>query len=130
MSPRRDWIFLALVIAQAAHVLEEYAGRLWEVFPPARFFTGLVSRDLETGFIIINASVVAFGFWCFFWPVRRRWPAAPVFMWAWVVLELVNGVGHPVWSLTQGGYTPGVVTAVPLFVLSVCLARELLVRRP
>jgi len=39
-------------VAQAAHSIEEYAGRLWESFPPARLVSGLVSPDLERGFII------------------------------------------------------------------------------
>lgn len=123
---RLQWTFLALVIVQAAHSFEEYAGRLWEVFPPARLLSGLVSRDLETGFIIINASVVVFGLWCFLWPIRRRWPIGAMVAWFWVVLELVNGIGHPVWSLRQGAYTPGLVTAIPLLVLAVYLARQLI----
>src|SRR5712692_8631863 len=53
--------FGTLVLAQAAHSMEEYVGRLWESFPPARFLTGLISQDLERGFIVINVSLVAFG---------------------------------------------------------------------
>ncbi len=124
-APRTPPAFGALILAQAAHSLEEYAGRLWESFPPARFITGLVSRDLERGFVIINVTLVAFGIWCFLWPVRRRWPSATAIAWAWVGLELVNGVGHPLWSLRQGGYTPGVATALPLLVLALFLARRL-----
>ncbi len=33
--------FGALIVAQASHSVEEYVGRLWESFPPARFLTGL-----------------------------------------------------------------------------------------
>ena len=53
--------FGVLVLAQAAHSVEEYVGRLWESFPPARFLTGLLSQDLERGFLVINVSLVAFG---------------------------------------------------------------------
>jgi hypothetical protein len=42
--------FGALVLAQAAHSMEEYLGGLWESFPPARFVSGLFSSDLERGF--------------------------------------------------------------------------------
>ena len=63
--------FGALILAQSAHSVEEYAGRLWESFPPARFVSGLVSTDLERGFVIANILLVAFGFWCWLWPVRR-----------------------------------------------------------
>lgn len=117
-----------MILAQAAHSLEEYVGRLWESFPPARFVSGLVSADLERGFIVINVLVVAFGVWCFAWPVRHAWPSAAAFAWAWVAVELINGIGHPLWSLRVGGYTPGVATAVVLLVLAVYLARLLLAR--
>ena len=120
--------FLALVTAQAAHSIEEYVGRLYEVFPPARFVSGLVSQDLQRGFLIFNVALVAFGFWCFLWPLRRHWGVAPAMAWLWVGIELVNGIGHPLWSLTQRAYTPGVATALLLLVLAVVLARQLRVR--
>jgi hypothetical protein len=117
--------FGGLILAQAAHSIEEYLGRLWESFPPARFLTGLVSADRELGFIVINIALVAFGVWCFLWPVRRHWQSAERFVWFWIVLETINGVAHPLWSLRQGGYTPGVLTAPVLLVLAVYLAFEL-----
>lgn len=103
--------FGALILAQSAHSAEEYAGRLWESFPPARFVSGIVSTDLERGFVIANILLVTFGFWCWLWPVRRGWPSGVPLAWAWVIIELVNGIGHPLWTLRQGGYTPGVGTA-------------------
>ena len=45
--------------------------------------------------------------------------------WAWVIIELVNGIGHPLWTLRQGGYTPGVGTAPILLVLALYLATQL-----
>lgn len=117
--------FAALVLIQAAHSVEEYVGRLWETFPPARFLTALVSADLELGFIVINGALVAFGVWCWLWPVRRGWPSARVVVWVWVVIELINGVGHPVWTAIRGAYTPGVATAPLLLVLAGYLARQL-----
>ena len=122
---RIDATFGGLVLAQAAHSIEEYVGRLWESFPPARFLTGLVSSDRELGFIILNVALVAFGAWCVLWPVRRDWPSAAGLMWFWVVIETINGVGHPLWSLRQGGYTPGVLTAPVLLVLALYLAFQL-----
>jgi lysylphosphatidylglycerol synthetase-like protein (DUF2156 family) len=68
--------FAALVLAQAAHSTEEYAGRLWESFPPVRFVSGLISPDLERNFLMLNICLVAFGLWCLFWPLRREWPSA------------------------------------------------------
>jgi hypothetical protein len=114
--------FGALVLAQAAHSSEEYVGRLWESFPPTRLVSGLVSQDLERGFLILNLLLVAFGLWCWLWPVRRGWPIAVPLAWGWVVLEAINGIGHPLWSLRQGSYTPGVATAPLLLVLAMNLA--------
>jgi len=115
----------AFVFVQAAHSVEEYVGRLWESFPPARWVSASISRDLETGFLIANVSLVAFGLWCWLWPVRREWASAGLFAWGWVVLETVNGVGHPVWALRQGRYTPGLATAPVLFLVAIYLAIQL-----
>ena len=96
----------ALILAQAAHSIEEYFGPLWETFPPARFLTGLVSSNLERGFVLINMSPFAFGLRCVLWPVRRGWPVVVFLAWIWVVIELINGIGHPLWSLREGAYGP------------------------
>jgi hypothetical protein len=116
--------FAALVVAQAAHSIEEYLGRLWESFPPAAFLTGLISSDRERGFVVINCALVAFGVWCLLWPVRKAWSIAPAFVWFWIVLGVVNGVGHLAWSLRRGSYTPGVLTAPVLLVLALYLALQ------
>ena len=117
--------FLALVATQAAHSVEEYVGRLYEVFPPARVVSGLVSSDLERGFVIFNVALVAFGLWCFVGPVRGQWPSAIPLVWFWVVIELINGIGHPIWTVAESRYTPGVATAPFLLVLALYLARQL-----
>jgi hypothetical protein len=125
MTLRFKMTFGALVLAQAAHSIEEYVGHLWESFPPARFVTGLISSDLERGFVLINVSLVAFGLWCFVWPVRHAWVIAVPLAWLWVVIEIINGIGHPLWSLREGGYTPGLATAPLLLVLALYLAFQL-----
>lgn len=113
--------FLALVVVQTAHSVEEYLGRLWDVFPPARFVTGLISEDRRFGFIAFNVALISFGIWCFFWPVLRRWSSAIAFMSFWVVIELINGAGHILWSVQARGYTPGVITAPLLLILALVL---------
>ena len=118
-------VFGVLVLAQAAHSVEEYVGRLWESFPPARFLSGSISPDLEFGFLVVNVSLVTFGIWCFAWPVRRGWSSAVPLAWGWVTAEVINGIGHPLWTLRQGGYTPGVATAPVLFVLALYMAFQL-----
>jgi Protein of unknown function with HXXEE motif len=117
--------FSALIAVQAAHSIEEYVGRLYLSFPPARFVSGVISTDLERGFIIANACVAGFGLWCIFWPVRRNWPSAALFAWLWVAIESMNGVGHLFWSLVQRGYTPGIATAPLLLVVALMMARRL-----
>lgn len=117
--------FAAMVLAQAAHSVEEYLGRLWESFPPAQFLTSLISQDPRQGFLVINISLVAFGVWCLLWPVRQRAKSAYGLAWLWVVIELINGIGHPLWSVSQGGYTPGVLTAPLLLILALYMASQL-----
>lgn len=114
--------FGALIAVQLAHSVEEYRGRLWESFPPAAFVSGLVSSNLELGFVIANVALILFGVWCLLWPVRKNWPSAHAFMWLWIAIELINGVGHPAWSVRQRGYTPGTLTAPFLLVLAAYLA--------
>jgi hypothetical protein len=122
---RLQYTFGFLIIMQAAHSLEEFFGRLWESFPPAAFITSLVSSNGEAGFLIINAAFIAFGIWCFQWPVRRGWSSAEPIIWSWVVVEAVNGAGHLTWTFIQGQYTPGVATAPVLLGLCLYLAGQL-----
>jgi hypothetical protein len=117
--------FNALVAVQAVHSVEEYIGRLYDVFPPARFLSGLISTDLRRGFVIINVALVLFGVWCYVWPIRRTWRSAAVFVWFWVTIELINGIGHPIWSLREHAYTPGAATAPLLPALALSLAWHL-----
>ena len=125
MAPRIKLAFGALVLAQAAHSVEEYVGRLWESFPPARLLTGLVSHDREWSFVALNILLMAFGLWCLLWPVRREWPSAVYLGWGWVIVETINGITHPLWTLHERGYTPGVATAPILLVLAIYLGIQL-----
>ena len=125
MSNRFTTTFGLLILAQAAHSIEEYAGRLWESFPPARFVAGLVSDDLRLGFLVANVALVTFGVWCYLWPVSRGWRSARAFTLGWALVELVNGIGHPLWSLRQGAYTPGVATAPILLLVAITVLAQL-----
>ena len=116
--------FGALVFVQAAHSAEEYIGRLWISFPPTRFVVGLVSDNPERGFVLINICIIAFGLWCYLFPVRRHWRVATYIVWLWIVVEISNGIVHPLWSIWQRGYTPGLFTAFILLVLAVYLATQ------
>ncbi|HEY7639596.1 MAG TPA: HXXEE domain-containing protein [Steroidobacteraceae bacterium] len=125
-ASRVKWTFGALVLAQAAHSTEESINRLWESFPPARFASSLASDNLERGFIALNIGIVVLGLACWLWPVRRQWAIAPPILWLWIVVETINGIVHPTWSVIQGGYTPGVVTAPLLLILALYLAKQVL----
>lgn len=119
--------FLALILAQALHSIEEYVTRLYEVFAPARLVSSLLSEDLAFGFLIANAVLVAVGLWCWAFPVRLQWRAARGVAWFWSILELGNGIVHSLLALTIGGYFPGVLTA-PLLLLFASWNVALLVR--
>ena len=121
---RIDLAFGLLVAAQAVHSVEEYGTRMWELHPGARFVASLVSSDLEWGFAIANCILVGFGLWCI-WPVHRQWRIAVPLAWAWVAIEMVNGINHIGWSILAGGYRPGLFTAPFLLASALYLAREL-----
>ncbi len=129
VQPRRfrpvRYTFGALIAVQAVHSIEEYRGRLYDVFAPARAVSSLVSSDRQLGFLIVNIALVSFGIWCALWPVRRQWPSAQPLPWLWIAIEVMNGIGHPAWSLLQRAYTPGVATAPLLLVLACALAFQL-----
>jgi hypothetical protein len=121
-------MFAVLVMVQAAHSAEEYFGRLWEALLPPRLVSLVFSADPERGFLLANVVIVAFGLWCIAWPVRRGWRSAPVLVWGWVVVEIANGILHPLATLLFRRYIAGVVTAPLLLVVALRLAR--LLRRP
>jgi hypothetical protein len=125
ISQKARVAFLLLVIAQAAHSIEEYLFRLYDVFAPARFVSGLISTDLRTGFIAFNVAFVAFGFWCYAVPVRKALPAAVFLMWFFIAVEILNGIGHPAISIMERAYIPGTATAPILFIIAVYLSVQI-----
>ena len=124
MSKKVKWFFLLLVIVQGFHSMEEYIGELWETFPPAKVLCSIVSDNLVNGFLIINIGFFIFGLWCWIFPVRKNYSYAPFLIWFWIVIELINGIGHPIWSIYQQKYTPGLITAPFLLVLAIILFRK------
>lgn len=46
-------------------------------------------------------------------------------VWFWVLIELINGIGHPLWTIAERSYTPGVATAPFLLFLALYLAWQL-----
>lgn len=128
MNRRSQLAFLLLILAQTAHSVEEYIARLYEVFGPARFVSGLLSNDLAEGFLIANFCLVTFGLLCWVIPVRLGWRAGRGLAWFWTLLELGNGIGHLTIAVSRGGYFPGAATA-PLLLVSATWLAILLVRQ-
>jgi hypothetical protein len=125
MSNRSRLLFLALILAQAAHSVEEYVFHLYDVLAPARFISGLVSENLGVGFAIANVAFVTFGAWCYLARVRANHPSGVGWAWFWTWLEGANGTGHLLFAAARGGYFPGAWTAPFLLVFAVSLASEL-----
>ena len=127
MHTSKQTFFLLLIISQTLHSIEEFHFSLWEVFAPARVVSGLLSSDVVTGFVIANASIVVFGFWCYLVPICRSWASAILFAWFCVILELGNGVGHGYIAINRAIYFPGAYTA-PLLILFSCFLAYRLVQ--
>lgn len=125
MNNRAIFIFLLLVLTQALHSVEEYYGRLWEVFAPAIFLSNMVSSNPERGFLIINICLFIFGLLCWIYMASRN-RLSPGVIWLWVVLETINGIGHIIWSINEGFYMPGLATAPILLLFALLLAGFLL----
>ena len=125
MDSRSRFAFLMLVLVQAMHSVEEYVFKLYEVFGPARFVSGLLSDDLPTGFAIANIALVTLGTWCYLARVRPEHVSARSWVWLWVVVEAANGVVHSAIALARGEYFPGLMTAPLLLVTSLYLGIRL-----
>jgi len=54
MSRRNRILFLALILTQAGHSIEEYSTRLYDVLAPARLVSSLFSDDRSIGFAIFK----------------------------------------------------------------------------
>ncbi len=118
-------IFLALILAQAAHSVEEYAFRLYDVLAPARFVRSLFGADREIGFVVFNSALVLFGLWCWQARVRPGHRSARAFAWFWALLEIANGGAHLALAAIAGGYFPGLATAPLLLGLGAPLVLRL-----
>ena len=108
MDARTRAAFALAILAQAAHSVEEYVYRLFDVFGPTRFVSRLFSANLGLGFALANVAIVLFGVWCYFGRVRLSHPSARGYAWFWTCVELGNGMGHFIFATRRGTYFPGV----------------------
>ena len=118
-------LFLWLIVVQAAHSVEEYLFRLYDVLAPARWVSGLFTDNLAVGFALANTCIVLLGLWCYLARVRTSHPSGRAWAWSWAALEGANGAGHLAFAVGARGYFPGAVTAPALLALSLALAISL-----
>lgn len=128
MTERRSSLFVALIAVQAIHAFEECWFRLYAVFPPAAFVARLVSRDPAWGFAVANIALLNLALWCYVECVRPGHRSATVWLWAWTLLALGNGISHLTFAVLGAGYFPGVMTAPLLLGVGLALGAQL--RRP
>lgn len=128
MMRRTRVAFAWLLAAQAAHSVEEYVTKLYDVFPPARFVSSLFSDDLRVGFVIANVLLICAGIWCWAIPIGRRWPSSAALGWFWAALEIVNGTVHSILAIARLAYFPGVLTAPLLIASGAWLSMSLVAR--
>lgn len=94
----------------------------------------LSSRQILVGSNLIGSGArvycnqhLAMRFWVLVPLVSRaaRVAIRTAVLWFWILIETINGVGHPIWTLREGGYTPGVLTAPILLLIALYLALQL-----
>jgi hypothetical protein len=122
MDVRTRLLFLALISAQAMHSVEEFVFRLYDVLAPARAISEAVGFGYRPlGFLVFNAAVLSFGFWCWIARVRPGLRGARGIVWFWALLEIANGLGHIALAIAVRGYFPGLATACLLLPIGLAL---------
>jgi len=124
-NPSTNALFLSLAVTKAAHSIEEFYFRLFDVFAPARYVSRLISDDLALGFAVINTLIVVFVFWTYFRRVRPAAGCTTAWMWGWSLLEFGNGNGHFIFAADADAYFPGLFTAPFLVLFSLALMYRL-----
>jgi hypothetical protein len=125
MNNRIRVTFLLIVLVQALHSIEEYFGKLWEVYAPATFLSGLISSNLKSGFIIINVGLFIVLMLTWLTTFNKNYSTKGL-LWLWIILEIINGVGHTLWAIIERSYVPGLATAPLLIILALYLTKLLL----
>jgi len=125
MNKRIRITFLFLILNQGIHSVEEYITGLWEVFTPARIVSNIFSSDTEKGFIIINIFLFIAGIICWILISTRNGKKFLPFVWFFVIIGFINGIGHPLWGIFTLQYVPGLVTSVVILGLDIYLTFQL-----
>jgi len=120
--PRRILsLYLAGIAVQCLHFYEEYLTGFQNRFP--MIFGYEWSDHLFVGFNLVWLAIftlAALG-------VMHRVPIASFPVWFFAIAAgLANGIGHPLLSLREGGYFPGLITSPLHLIIGILLTRELL----
>ena len=126
LDGRTRFAFLLLILAQAAHSIEEFLFRLYDVLAPARFVASWLGLPPALGFALANALLVLFGLWCWYAVVRRGRRGGRGLAWFWALVECANGIAHIALAIAAGGYFPGLATAPVLLGLGGWLVLRLM----
>ncbi len=120
-APRKlAHLYLAGIVVQCLHATEEYLMDFHVLFP------GLFGyRWTGRLFIVFNLSWLLLFVWSY-WGVRRKIRLAYLVVWFFALVGGIgNGIVHPVLSILEGGYFPGLITSVAGLVLGILLVKEL-----
>ena len=120
-SGRTLLVYAASLVAQSAHLVEEYRTGLYDAFPP------LFGAEpwSPNRFLLFNlAWMGAFFIGLFGLANQRRW-AYLIALFLAIGGGVGNGLGHLVLVLMRGGYFPGAITAVLVLAAGTVLLWEL-----
>jgi len=128
------WLYLALVIAQAIHSLEEVLTGLWREVETittrfqARFDAFPILRANSQGFLLMNVAIVValVGLIPFVFQ-SRQWALKAVL---WIAaIEIINGLLH-LTEAAAGSYFPGLFGGIAVMLLGIgCLTTGLFEQR-
>jgi hypothetical protein len=121
-SSRTLLVYGAALVAQCAHLVEEYRTGLYEAFPPVFGAEPWSSSR----FLLFNLAWIGiFILGLFGLAHRRRW-AYLIALFLAIGGGVGNGLGHLALVLVRGRYFPGAYTAVLVLVAGSVLLRDLI----
>lgn len=111
----------SLIFLQAIHSAEEFKDDFMGRCPLTQKINHRHPRFSKTLFLSFSTLLLSLGligFFAFIEPQRNGWQ---IIIWLWVIGEILNSVGHSLWSLYTKKTNPGLVTALLLFPLEALL---------
>jgi hypothetical protein len=115
MDSRLRLTFLALIVMQAIHSVEEFIFGFYERFPPMKFVYQDAPNLAKPAFVVFNALLIFTGLFCFYHWVRPARKGAKLVVWVSITIESFNVMAHVVWAILVREYNPGLVSGI-LFV--------------